>query len=274
MDAETIWAPSLQRLFQEEVHPFPEEDEPPHATLEPVYVWRDDACRLHLLTCKPQGHAVCRCRRTLKRILSREAPFVLVLVHRRRTFIMYMSRRPRLCEARCPAKRDPTSDDSEKVHMDVQLHYGDCYRRSFACECNIFKAYHRGWEAKTVEDGSVVRMDHYEGLLHRPNCNGASCCFCTKTLLERGCYKLRMELDSFHLTCDRKDLARREYPKEWLEEIPWPSLNPYDCDSVLNTLHDFVADKELDREDGHLEGYQRSESFQQWLRGPRDGYDC
>ena len=217
----------------------------PSYTLEPVYVWRDDAFNLHLLTCKPQGNTVCSCRQSLKEILNRDAPFVLILVYRRNTCLLFVSRRYRLCEDGCFNTNG--SDDTEyTVNMEVSLHYGGC--DGVTCSCRIVS---NNGVMTTVDEGDEgVRIKIYEFLIHLPDCNGESLCLCTKTLLERGGYQLRMTMESNHMMCDSRTKGRTV---ALLEQIPWPNLVPYNLESLEKTVYLLVSDKALEEEPQNIE---------------------
>ncbi|KAG8184271.1 hypothetical protein JTE90_001088 [Oedothorax gibbosus] len=89
-------------------------------SIEPIYVWRDNSFNLHLWHCGPvEGDALpCQCREELKRMTEPDKAFLLILIHRMKTYILHLSSRLSICENDCPL--DPISPTL--ITMKVTLH--------------------------------------------------------------------------------------------------------------------------------------------------------
>ncbi|KAG8184272.1 hypothetical protein JTE90_001089 [Oedothorax gibbosus] len=104
--------------------------------------------------------------------------------------------------------------------------------------------------------GTYVKMIRFEDLFHLPDCNEHSCCLCTRTLLARGIYKIRFEIQGQHLTCGTNT---RHEQTVLLEQYTWPRLHPYDFDKLERALRTCVEDCDLYNRDDQLD--EESEQF-------------
>lgn len=195
--------------------------------VQPTYIWLAPQNNLHLLGCK-SGH-ICRCREEFKNIIAHDSQFILILIHMRDTYLIYNSSRIRDCDKDCPL-------NGARVYTNVFLHHGECIKDSCSCVFKVDLYICRYFE----DDKELVGVMKYTDLLHRPNCNGASCCSCTKRLLERGTYELRCEVSGTHLNpCGAERDRLNDWAKMSLENYRWPKLIPYNFEEFIKELEIF-----------------------------------
>ncbi|KAG8173010.1 hypothetical protein JTE90_008248 [Oedothorax gibbosus] len=175
---------------------------------EPIYVWRDPANSLHVMSCDPLQWTTsirCQCRAELKRLTERDPYFVLVLVHQRITYLLYLAYRCVRCQDHCTYR--PASPNRMAIHVTLCVSESNHHMPpSHNLNVHVDPSYFTFLK--------IVRLDD---LFHDNDCNRLSCCACTRKLIERGFYRCQRKVNGLHLNC---------YTEPVGQELP-SRLEPY-----------------------------------------------
>lgn len=201
----------------------------PQPFLAPIYVSCDCTENLHLLTCNndQQITNACHCREELKKNVHPDTPFLIIFIHKQKTYLMYMSKRLRACHSDCKFE---SCLWCAGIIIDINIEKGQCIRESCPCHL-VFPSLYFLKNKFLGEDGviEISRVDHF---IHFPNCNENKYCSCIKTLIEQECIKFQIKI-SGHLSCDDPS----DYDSKLLEHYTWPLLKPYNIEYVEKELH-------------------------------------